>query len=70
MSPGMMASAQGLFEGSIADMGYGVRPCLLSLLLSRMDFSPLTARDLARLEELDPDTESGPGLEVVLEVSK
>lgn len=52
ISDGVMASAQGLFEGSSATLF----PLLLSLLLSRMLFgSPFTARCLVNPEDPEPE---------------
>ena len=69
MSEGVMASAQGLFEGSSATI---LLPALLSLRLSLMLLgSPLTALFRARPEELEPELDSAPVavLEVTLDVS-
>ena len=63
ISDGVIASAQGLFEGSSVAL-----LVLLSFLLSRILLgSPLTARDLAKPEELDPELdESATVLEPIL----
>lgn len=68
MSEGVIASAQGLFEGS---SGTTLLPALLSLRLSLMLFgSPLTALFLARPEELEPELDSPAAvLELMLDVS-
>ena len=69
MSEGVMASAQGLFEGSSATT---LLPALLSLRLSLILFgSPLTALFLTRPEELEPELDSAPAtvLELILDVS-
>ena len=69
ISDGVIACAQGLFEGSSVAL-----LVLLSFLLSRILLgSPLTARALAKPEELDPELdESANVLEptlAILEVS-
>jgi hypothetical protein len=67
ISDGVMASAQGLFDGSGSDV---FLPVLLSLLLSRMLLgSPLTARARYNPDELEPEFESGATLVVTLDVS-
>jgi hypothetical protein len=64
ISEGVMASAQGLFDGSsIATC----LPVLLSLRLSRMLFgSPLTACALASPDETDPEFELDSGVELIV----
>lgn len=66
MSDGVIASAQGLLEGSSVT---ALRRVLLSVLLSRRVFSPLTAWALAKPEELEPEFDSAAVLELTLDVS-
>ena len=68
ISAGVMASAQGLFEGSSIATAL---PDLLSLLLSRILFgSPRTARALVNPDELEPEFDSVWPLELTLDVSR
>lgn len=67
MSAGVMASAQGLLEGSSIATAL---PDLLSLLRSRILFgSPRTARVLVSPDELEPEFDSVWPLELTLDVS-
>lgn len=66
ISEGVMASAHGLFEGSSVA---ALLLVLLSVLLSRRVFSPLTACALAKPEELDPELDSAAVLLPTLDVS-
>lgn len=67
MSAGVMASAQGLFEGSSIATAL---PVLLSLLRSRILFgSPRTARARVSPDELEPEVDSVCPLELTLDVS-
>jgi hypothetical protein len=67
ISAGVMASAQGLFEGSSTATAL---PVLLSLLRSRMLFgSPRTAWALVNPDELEPELDSVCPLELTLDVS-
>lgn len=67
MSDGVTVSAQRLFEGSSVVTTLVL--VLLSVLLSRMLFPPLTARARAKPEELEPELGSGAILELTFDVS-